>query len=83
MEAPVEGLDREYRFVMVVAAGTILAGIYNTMRERRREIATLRALGARRRTVSSAIVLEATAIAVMGTAAGYAVHVAIASAAAA
>lgn len=69
--------------VMVVAAGTILAGIYNTMRERRREIAILRALGARRRTVSSAIVLEATAIAVMGTAAGYAVHLAIASAAAA
>ena len=69
--------------VMVVAAGTILAGIYNTMRERRREIAILRALGARRRTVSSAIVLEATAIAVMGTAAGYAVHVAIAFAAAA
>ena len=63
--------------VMAVAAGSILAGIYNTMRERRREIAILRALGARRRTVSAAIVLEATAIAVMGTAAGYAVHLAI------
>jgi hypothetical protein len=42
---------------VVVAAGSILASIYNTMNERRREFAILRALGARRSTVFSAIVL--------------------------
>ena len=48
--------------VVLVAAGTILASLYNTMNERRREFAILRSLGARRSTVFSAIVLEATAI---------------------
>src|SRR5205085_2054219 len=37
--------------VVVVAAGSVLASIYNTMNERRREFAILRALGARRGTV--------------------------------
>ena len=44
--------------VVVVAAGTILASLYNTMNERRREFAILRSLGARRSTVFSAIVPE-------------------------
>ncbi|MHC4222870.1 MAG: ABC transporter permease [Planctomycetota bacterium] len=57
--------------VVAVATGSILATIYNTMNERRREFAILRALGARRRTVFTAIVAEATAIATLGTAAGY------------
>lgn len=58
---------------MVVAAGTILASIYNTINERRREFAILRALGARRGTVFSAIVLEACAITVGGTVLGFVV----------
>src|SRR6185295_8103452 len=57
--------------------GSILASIYNTINERRREFAILRALGARRATVFSSIVLEAATIAGMGAAAGYAVYAAI------
>jgi len=63
--------------VVVVAAGTILAGLYNTMNERRREFAILRALGARRGTVFTAIVAEATAIAGVGALLGYLVYAAI------
>lgn len=63
--------------VVVVAAGTILASLYNTMNERRREFAILRALGARRHIVFSAIVLEAAAITALGTIAGYLVYSAI------
>lgn len=63
--------------VVVVAAGSILASIYNTMNERRREFAILRALGARRGTVFSAIVLESTTITALGAVAGYAVYAAI------
>ncbi|MGE3853783.1 MAG: ABC transporter permease, partial [Planctomycetota bacterium] len=53
--------------VVVVAAGSIMAILYNTMNERRREFAILRALGARRRTVVSAIVAEAATISLLGT----------------
>jgi len=60
--------------VVVVAAGSILASIYNTINERRREIAILRALGAKKRTVFTVIVLEATAIAAIGTIFGYVVY---------
>jgi putative ABC transport system permease protein len=60
--------------VMVVAAGSILASIYNTMNERRREFAILRALGARRATVFSAIVLEAVSITLLGALVGYLVY---------
>lgn len=60
--------------VMIVAAGSILASIYNTMNERRREFAILRALGARRTTVFSAIVLEAASITFLGALAGYLVY---------
>jgi putative ABC transport system permease protein len=63
--------------VAVVAAGSILASLYNTMNERRREFAILRALGARRGTVFSAIVMESTTIAVLGTLLGYVVYAAI------
>jgi putative ABC transport system permease protein len=61
----------------VVAAGSILASIYNSMNERRRQIAVLRALGARRTFVSSSIVLEAIAIAVIGTVLAFVVYAAI------
>ena len=63
--------------VVLVAAGTILASLYNTMNERRREFAILRALGARRGTVFSAIVLEATTITALGTLVGFLVYAAI------
>ncbi|HSH93494.1 MAG TPA: FtsX-like permease family protein [Roseimicrobium sp.] len=52
--------------VAAVATGSVLASIYNSMNERRRDIAILRALGARRTTIFSAIVLEAGAIAAIG-----------------
>jgi putative ABC transport system permease protein len=67
--------------VVVVAAGSVLASIYNTMNERRREFAILRALGARRATVFSAIVLEATTITAMGALCGFVVYAAILGAA--
>jgi putative ABC transport system permease protein len=68
--------------VAVVAAGSILASIYNSMNERRRQIALLRALGARRAFVSTSIVLEAAAIACLGMIAAFAIYAAITSAAA-
>jgi putative ABC transport system permease protein len=52
--------------VALVATGSILASIYNSMNERRRDIAVLRALGARRRTIFCTIVLEAACIAALG-----------------
>jgi putative ABC transport system permease protein len=70
-------LEMTAYLVVVVAAGSILASLYNTMNERRREFAILRALGARRGTVFSAIVLESTAIAGLGCAAGVAVYAVI------
>jgi putative ABC transport system permease protein len=60
--------------VAVVAAGSVLASIYASMHARRRDIAILRALGARRRTVFGAIVAEAAAIGGLGAIAGYAVY---------
>ena len=47
------------------------------MNERRREIAILRALGAQRTTVFSAIVLESAAIGALGMAIGFVVYAAI------
>jgi len=61
--------------VAVVAAASVLASIYNSMSARRRDIAILRALGARRALVFASIVLEASAVAAMGSAAGFVVHV--------
>ena len=60
--------------VAFVAAGSILASIYNSMNERRRQIAILRALGARRGTIFSSVVLEAVAIALLGVAVGFLVY---------
>jgi len=69
--------------VVAVATGAILASIYNTMNERRREFAILRSLGASRRTVFGAIVLEATTIAALGAVLGFAVYAAVLGAASA
>ncbi|MHC4955340.1 MAG: ABC transporter permease [Planctomycetota bacterium] len=63
--------------VVAVATGAILASIYNTMNERRHEFAVLRALGASRTSVFSAIVLEAASIATLGAIFGYAVYAAV------
>ncbi|MCS1408735.1 MAG: hypothetical protein M2R45_01912 [Verrucomicrobia subdivision 3 bacterium] len=52
--------------VALVAVGSILASIYNSMNERRRDIAILRALGAQGRTVFGTIVLEAVVISGLG-----------------
>lgn len=52
--------------VVLVASASILTSIYNSMNERRREIAILRALGARRHTIFGAIVAESAAIAALG-----------------
>jgi putative ABC transport system permease protein len=60
--------------VGLVACGSILASIYNSMNERRREFAILRALGARRATVFSAIVLEAATISVLGMAVAFVIY---------
>ena len=60
--------------VAFVAAGSILASIYNSMNERRREIAILRALGARRGTVFGVVILESSSIAVLGALAGFVVY---------
>jgi putative ABC transport system permease protein len=70
-------LEMTAYLVVAVAAGSILASLYNTMNERRREFAILRALGARRSTVFSAIVLESTVIAGLGCLAGLVVYAAI------
>jgi putative ABC transport system permease protein len=69
--------------VAVVATASILAGIYNSMNERRREIAILRALGAHRITVLTSIVLEAASISALGMLVGFLFYAAIVTAVAA
>jgi putative ABC transport system permease protein len=69
--------------VMFVAAGTLLASLYNTMNERRREFAILRSLGARRSTLLGIIVMESSLIAGLGALLGFAVYYGILAGAAA
>lgn len=57
--------------ICVVASISILVSIYNSMSERRGEIAVMRALGAGRGTVMSIILLEATLLALGGGALGW------------
>jgi putative ABC transport system permease protein len=68
--------------VAAVATGSILASIYNSMNERRRDFAILRALGARRFTVFATIILESTVIAALGMVIAFAIYLAIMSGAA-
>ena len=63
--------------VCLVAAGGILASLTNAMNERRGEFALLRALGARRRTVFTVIVLESSLLAGLGALGGYLVYAVI------
>lgn len=52
--------------VIVVAGVSILVSIYNSMNERRRSIAIMRALGAHRRTILAVIILEALFLCLAG-----------------
>lgn len=65
------------KLVVAVAASSILASLYNTMNERRREFAILRSLGARRSTVFSAILMESGAIAALGALLGFGAYTVI------
>ena len=69
--------------VALVAAGSVLASIYNSMAARRRDLAILRALGARRRTIFGAIVGEAAAVAALGMAGAFVLYFIIMTATAA
>jgi len=60
--------------VALVAAGSVLASIYASMSARRRDLAILRALGARRRTIFAAVVAEAATIGAVGAVLGFAVY---------
>lgn len=60
--------------VVLVAAGSVLASIYASMSARQRDIAILRALGAKRRTVFGAVVFEAMVIGALGALCGFAVY---------
>lgn len=52
--------------VILVAAVSIMVSIYNTMNDRRRSIAIMRAIGARRSTVLAIILLEAVFLCFVG-----------------
>ncbi|HTS15981.1 MAG TPA: ABC transporter permease [Verrucomicrobiae bacterium] len=56
--------------ILVVGGVAIAVSIYNSMSERKREIAILRALGARRSTIFSIVLLEAVTICLFGSALG-------------
>jgi putative ABC transport system permease protein len=58
--------------IVIVAATSILVSIYNSMSERRREIAVMRALGAGRTTVMQIMLAESILLAVLGGLAGWA-----------
>lgn len=57
--------------ICIVAGVSILVSIYNSMSERKRDIAVMRALGARRAQVMSVILFESVFIAVLGAIAGF------------
>lgn len=57
--------------ICIVAGISILVSIYNSMNERKRDIAVMRALGARRAQVMSVILFESVFIAVAGALAGF------------
>jgi len=63
--------------VAVLSAAGVLVAIYNSMTARRRDIAILRALGAGRFTLFSAIVIEAAVIGALGMVVAFLVYGAI------
>ena len=56
--------------VIVVGILSVLIALYNSMNERRREVAILRAIGAPRRWVLGSVVTEATLITAIGAVVG-------------
>lgn len=60
--------------VALVAAGSVLASIYNSMSARQRDLAILRAMGARRRMIFGSVVLEAAVIGALGAVIGFAIY---------
>ena len=70
LENVVAPLDTAFRWVaglvLLVGGLGILVGLYNTLHGRRREIAVLRALGARPRHVFAVILLEALLLCLLG-----------------
>jgi len=63
--------------VALVSAAGVLVAIYNSMAARSRDIAILRSLGAHRRMIFGAIVLEAATIGLLGMIAAFAVYAGI------
>ncbi|OYV79745.1 MAG: lipoprotein ABC transporter permease, partial [Planctomycetia bacterium 21-64-5] len=57
--------------IVIVAGIGIMVSIYNSMSDRRREIAVMRSLGARRSTVLNVILLESILLSLGGGAAGW------------
>lgn len=60
--------------VLLVGMGSITASLTNTLHERRKEFAVLRALGASRFFVSAVLVLESFALSVVGAIGGFGVY---------
>ena len=60
--------------VLVVAGASVTASLCNTLHERRREFAILRALGARRWFVAGVVTVEALWLTLVGTAWGFVLH---------
>ena len=57
-------------FVVVVGVLSVGVSLYNTMNERRREIAILRAIGARRSTIIRQLLVESVGISILGSLVG-------------
>jgi putative ABC transport system permease protein len=68
--------------VGLVAAGSILAILYNSMNEKRRDIAILRSLGARRSTLVAMVIYQSLGIAIIGVVLSFAFYVVVAKIAA-
>ena len=60
--------------VVLVSIASITAGIYNSMEQRRRDVAILRMLGAGRGFIFTSVTLEASAIAALGMAGAFAFY---------
>jgi len=74
---------RQLTYLIAIISGlSILATMYNSMSARRRQLAIMRALGARRMTVFRSIVMEAAAIGAIGIVVGSVIYFVITSAAA-
>ena len=67
--------------VGIAASGSILAILYNLMNEKRREIAILRSLGARRSTLMLMVIYQSTGIAILGVVLSFAFYSIVASSA--